>query len=324
MEGRNQTPIVELILVGFGNDPELQPLLFLLFLVIYIATVAGNLLSIVLVVADRHLHTPMYYFVASLSAVEICYVSTTLPRLIGSLVTGDRTISLQNCLVQFEFYGIFTTAETLLLTAMCCDRFLAICHPLRYPALMTSRVCGHLVAGCWIFSISYTVMVQTLMLQFTYCGPKEFDHFFCDFGSGVRFCGETQTLILLTFVLSVTITLGVFLFTLSTYICIIATILRIPSSSGQQKAFSTCSSHLIVVVVYYVSGFTIYVLFWFSLPTILYKIFSLMMTILIPLINPVIYCLRNKEVHQFLRKAVTELVDFTHSMEYERRNVGVQ
>ncbi|XP_075768236.1 olfactory receptor 7A17-like [Pelodiscus sinensis] len=248
MEGRNQTPIVELILVGFGNDPELQPLLFLLFLVIYIAAVAGNLLIIVLVVADRHLHTPMYYFVANLSAVEICYVSTTLPRLIGSLATGDRTISLHNCFVQFDFYGILSTAETLLLSTMCCDRYLAICHPLRYPALMNGRVCGHMVAGCWIFSISYTVMLQTFILQFTYCGPKEFDHFFCDFASDV----------------------------------------------------------------YYVSGFTIYALSQFQLPTILYKIFSVMSTVLIPLINPLIYCLRNKEVHQALRKAGMNLVDFRH------------
>nr|XP_006135714.2 olfactory receptor 7A5-like [Pelodiscus sinensis] len=138
-EGRNQTPVVELILLGFGNRPELQPLLFLLFLAIYIVATAGNLLIVVLVVADPHLHTPMYYFVANLSAVEICYISTTLPRLIGSLATGDRTISLHNCFVQFYFYIILSNAESLLLTAMCYDRYLAICHPLRYPALMTGQ-----------------------------------------------------------------------------------------------------------------------------------------------------------------------------------------
>uniref|UniRef100_K7F1N3 Olfactory receptor n=1 Tax=Pelodiscus sinensis TaxID=13735 RepID=K7F1N3_PELSI len=311
MEGRNQTPIVELILVGFGNDPELQPLLFLVFLVIYIATVAGNLLIIVLVVADRHLHIPMYYFLANLSIVEICYVSTTLPRLLASLATGDRSISLQNCFVQFNFYGIFTTAETLLLTAMCCDRYLAICHPLRYPALMNGRVCGHIVAGCWIFSISYSIMLQAFILQLTYCGPKEFDHFFCDFASDGSFCGATRTLLLLVnFLMTVTITIGVFLCTLVTYICIIATILRIPSSTGKQKAFSTCSSHLIVVAVYYMNMFTIYVCSLFRPPAIVYKILSILSTDLIPLINPLIYCLRNKVVHQSLRKAGMKLVDF--------------
>nr|XP_006110436.1 olfactory receptor 6B1-like [Pelodiscus sinensis] len=313
MEGRNQTPIVELILVGFENDPELQPLLFLLFLVIYIVAVAGNLLIIVLVVPDRHLHTPMYYLMANLSAVEICYVSTTLPRLIGSLATGDRTISLQNCFVQFYFYGILCSAEFMLLTAMCYDRYLAICHPLRYPALMNSRVCAPIVAGCWVFSISYTFMLQIIILQSTYCGPKEFNNFFCDFSSNGLLCSKRKFPIVLqwlTYILAIIITVGIFLFTLATYICIIASILRIPSTIGKQKAFSTCSSHLIVVAVYYVSVFTIYVLSQFRPPAILNKIFSFLSTVLIPLLNPFIYCLRNKEVHQSLRKSLLTLVDF--------------
>uniref|UniRef100_K7F0K6 Olfactory receptor n=1 Tax=Pelodiscus sinensis TaxID=13735 RepID=K7F0K6_PELSI len=312
MEGRNQMPIVELILVGFGNDPELQPLLFLLFLVIYIAAVPGNLLIIVLAVPDRHLHIPMYYFVANLSAVEICYVSTTLPRLISSLVTGDRTISLYNCLVQFHFYVILTNAECLLLTAMCCDRYLAICHPLRYPTLMNGRVCGHVVAGCWIFGISSSIMIHIFILQLRYCGSGVFDHFFCDFASDGQFCGETRTLTVVTIFLSVILNIGVFLITLTTYICIIASILRIPSSSGRQKAFSTCSSHLIVVAVYYVSTIAINIFSLFRPLAIVYKIFSVTSTVLIPLLNPLIYCLRNKEVHQSLRKALMKLVDFRH------------
>uniref|UniRef100_K7F7Q3 Olfactory receptor n=1 Tax=Pelodiscus sinensis TaxID=13735 RepID=K7F7Q3_PELSI len=312
MEGKNQTPIMELILIGFGNGPELQPLLFLVFLVIYIVAVSGNLLIIVLVVADPHLHIPMYYFVANLSSVETCYISTTLPRLLASLLTEDRTISLQNCIVQFLFYIMLSNAECLLLTVMCCDRYLAICHPLRYPTLMNGRVCGQIVAGCWIFGISYCIILQTFLMQLTYCGSEVFDHFFCDFASDGLFCGETKTLKWLTFVLSVMLSLGSFLVTLATYICIIATILRIPSSTGKQKAFSTCSSHLIVVAVYYVSGLTIYVLSLFQAPAILYKILSVTSTVLIPLINPLIYCLRNKEVHQALRKALMKLVDFRH------------
>nr|XP_006110431.1 olfactory receptor 6C4-like [Pelodiscus sinensis] len=311
-EGGNGTFFKELILLGFGNGPVLQPLLFLLFLVIYLVAVAGNLLIIVLVVADRQLQTPMYYFVDNLSAVEICSVSTTLPRLICSLVTGDRTISLLNCIVQFHFYIILSNAEGLLLTAMCIDRYLAICHLLCYPALMSGRVCGHMVAGCWIFGISCSILIQILMMQLTYCGSEVFDHFFCDFGSDGRFCGESQTLKLLLFFLSVILTVGVFLITLVTYICIIATILRIPSSTGRQKTFSTCSSHLILVAAYYVSVMTVYVIPVFDPPAILYKIWSVLITVLIPLINPIIYCLRNKEVHQSLRKAGMKLVDFRH------------
>ncbi|XP_075768229.1 olfactory receptor 6N1-like [Pelodiscus sinensis] len=312
-EGKNQTPIMELMLLGFGNGPELQPLLFLLFLVIYLAAVTENLLIIVLVMAYQHLHTPMYYFVANLSSVELCYVSTTLPRLIGSLLTGDRTISLQNCIVQFDFYGILSTIECLLLTAMCYDRYLAICHPLRYPALMNGRVCGHMVAGCWIFTISYAIMVHIFILQLTYCGPKEIDHFFCDFAPVKDpFCGETQTLQWLTFFFAVIFTIGIFLFTLATYICIVANILRIPSSTGKKKAFSTCSSHLIVVMVYYVSIMTVYVVPLLNPPAIFPKIMSVWFAVLIPLLNPLIYFLRNKEVHQSLRKAMWKLVAYRY------------
>ncbi|XP_006135716.2 olfactory receptor 11A1-like [Pelodiscus sinensis] len=315
-ERRNQTPIVELILVGFGNGPELQPLLFLLFLVIYIAALAGNLLIFVLVVPDSHLHTPMYYFVANLSAVEICSVSTTLPRLIGSLATGDRTISLQNCYVQFYISVILSNAECLLLTAMCYDRYLAICHPLRYNALMNGRVCCHMVAWAWIFGISYCVMLYIFILQLRYCGPKEIDHFICDFAVLVEsFCGNTRILNLLSFLLSVIVNVGIFLVTLTSYICIIASILRIPSGTGRQKAFSTCSSHLTVVTGYYVSVIIVYVVPLFNPPAIVYKIMSLWFAILIPLLNPVIYCLRNKEVHQALRKTLRKLAALRHRTE---------
>nr|XP_006110441.1 olfactory receptor 10C1-like [Pelodiscus sinensis] len=312
--GRNQTPNLELILLGFGNGPELQPLLFLLFLMIYIVAVAANLLIVVLVVADVHLHTPMYYFVANLSTVEICYVSTTLPRLIGSLVTGDRNISLQNCFVQFDFYIIFANAESLLLTAMCIDRYLAICHPLRYPALMNGRVCCHMVASAWIFGISYTIMLQIFFLHLTYCGPKEIDLLFCDFGSFKRpFCGAIiMTMFQLTFAFSIILNVGMFLLTLTSYFCIIVNILRIPSSTGRQKTFSTCSSHLIVVLVFYVSVLTVYVVSAINPLPIFHKIMSVWFLVLVPLLNPVLYCLRNKEVQQSLRKALLTLAAFRH------------
>uniref|UniRef100_K7EXC5 Olfactory receptor n=1 Tax=Pelodiscus sinensis TaxID=13735 RepID=K7EXC5_PELSI len=312
--GRNQTPIVELILLGFGNGPELQPLLFLLFLMIYIVAVAENLLLVVLVMADVRLHTPMYYFVANLSTVEICYVSTTLPRLIGSLVTGDRNISLQNCFVQFDFYIIFANAESGLLTAMCIDRYLAICHPLRYTALMNGRVCCHMVASAWIFAISYTIIQQIFVLQLTYCGPKAIDLLFCDFGSVNRpFCGAIFiTMQRLTFVFSIILNVGLFLLTLTSYICIIVNILRIPSSTGRQKAFSTCSSHLIVVLVFYVSVLTVYAVSAIDPLPILHKIMSVWFLVLVPLLNPILYCLRNKEVQQSLRKSLLTLAAFRH------------
>ncbi|XP_014434622.2 olfactory receptor 6C75-like [Pelodiscus sinensis] len=310
-EGRNQTFIVEFILPGFGNGPELQPLLFLLFLVIYIVTVAGNMLFVALVVADQHLHIPMYFFLGNLSCLEICYTSATLPRLLASLLTGDRTISVQGCLVQLYFFGVMTNTENLLLTAMSYDRYLAICHPLRYTVLMNGRVCCLLVAGGWISSLLSSTIVQIYLWQFTFCDSKEIDHFFCDFSPILNLsCSDTQTLELVTFILAVIGTFLPFLLTLTSYICIIINVLRIPSNTGRKKAFSTCSSHLIVLAILYVTVLTVYVVPIPESHKVLQKIFSVFYTVLTPIINPLIYSLRNKEVKESLSKAILKLAAY--------------
>ncbi|XP_044841848.1 olfactory receptor 5V1-like [Mauremys mutica] len=308
-EVRNQTPIVEFILLGFGNDPKLQPLLFLLFLVIYIVTVAGNILFIVLVVTNQHLHIPMYFLLGNLSFLEICYTSAILPRLLASLLTGDRTISVKGCIVQLYSFGILALTEYLLLTAMSYGRYLAICNPLRYAALMNGTVCWQLVAGSWISSFLLSTIVNIFFFQLTFCDSKEIDHFFCDFSPVIKLsCVDTQTLELLTFIISVIATCVPFLLTLTSYICIISTILRIPSSIGRQKAFSTCSSHLIVLAVLHVTVLIVYLVPTANVPKVLHKIFSVFYTVLTPMINPVIYSLRNKEVNESLRKSILKLV----------------
>ncbi|XP_044841846.1 olfactory receptor 5V1-like [Mauremys mutica] len=308
-EVRNQTPILEFILLGFGNDPELQPLLFLLFLVIYIVTVAGNILFVVLVVTNQHLHIPMYFLLGNLSCLEICYTSAILPQLLASLLTGDRTISVKGCIVQLYSFGILTNTEYLLLTAMSYDRYLAICNPLRYAALMNGTVCWQLVAGSWISSFLLSTIVNIFVFQLTFCDSKEIDHFFCDFSPLIKLsCVDTQTLELLTFIISVIGTFVPFLLTLTSYICIITTILRIPSSIGRQKAFSTCSSHLIVLAVLHVTVLTVYVVPTANVPKVLHKIFAVFYTVLTPMINPVIYSLRNKEVNESLKKSILKLV----------------
>ncbi|KAM7150881.1 olfactory receptor 5V1-like [Macrochelys suwanniensis] len=310
-EGRNETTIVEFLLLGFGNVPELQPLLFLLFFIIYIMTVAGNILIVVLVVTDQHLHIPMYLLLGNLSCVEICHASTILPRLLTSLLTGDGTISVKGCIVQLYFFGIVSTTEPLLLTAMSYDRYLAICNPLRYAALMNGRVCFQLVAGCWITSFLGCTIVNIFLFQLMFCDSKEIDHFFCDFSPVIKLsCGDTQTLQLVTFTIAAIGTLVPFLLTLTAYICIIATILRIPSTIGRQKAFSTCSSHIIVLTVFYGTVITVYVFPTANIPQIVHKIFSLFYTVLTPMTNPIIYSLRNKEVNDSLRKAILKLADF--------------
>ncbi|XP_038226074.1 olfactory receptor 5V1 [Dermochelys coriacea] len=310
-EGRNQTPIVEFILLGFGNAPELQPLLFLVFLVIYIVTVAGNILIIALVVTDQHLHIPMYFLLGNLSCLETCYTSTILPRLLASLLTGDRSISVKGCILQLYLFGVMSSTECLLLTAMSYDRYVAICNPLRYAALMNGRVCFQLVAGSWISSLVGCAIAHIFLFRLTFCNSKEIDHFFCDFSPIIKLsCDETQTLQLVTFIVSAIGTLVPCLLTLTSYICIITTILRIPSTTGRQKAFSTCSSHLIVVSLFYGTLITVYVAPTANTPKVLHKLFSVFYTVLTHMMNPVIYTLRNKEVNESLRKAILKLIVF--------------
>ncbi|XP_074838633.1 olfactory receptor 6F1-like [Carettochelys insculpta] len=308
---RNQTLITEFIIVGFGEVPELRPLLILMFLVIYIVTLAGNVLIIALVVADRQLHTPMYFLLWNLACLETCFSSVVVPRLLSSLLTGDRTVSINGCIVQAYFFGVLSTIENMILAAMSYDRYLAICHPLHYAALMNGKVCGQLVGASWISGFLFCAIVNVFMWQLTFCDSKEIDHYFCAFVPMIKLaCTDTQTLQLLTFVVAAVVTLIPCLLTLTSYAYIIATILKIPSTAGRKKAFSKCSSHLTVVTVYYMIVFAVSVVPIVNPSKIPEKIFSVFCTFLNPMINPVIYCLRNKEFKECLRKAVRKLSAF--------------
>uniref|UniRef100_A0A8C3XPF0 Olfactory receptor n=1 Tax=Chelydra serpentina TaxID=8475 RepID=A0A8C3XPF0_CHESE len=337
-EGNNQTYVTEFNLLGFGNLSQLQTLLFLLFLVIYIVTVAGNILIVVLVVTDQHLHTPMYFFLGNLSCLETCYSSTILPRVLASLLTGDRTISVSGCITQFYFFGVLVASECYLLSMMSYDRYLAICKPLHYTVLMNGRICLQLAAVSWLGGFMATTIVTCLMSQLHFCGPNEIDHFLCDFTPVIKLsCSDTSLITLVTFILSSidtlppflltltsyvfiistilripsttgrrkafsTYTLPPFLLTLASYVSIISTILRIPSTSGRRKAFSTCSSHLLVVTIYYGTLIIVYVLPDTETLRDLNKVFSVFYTVLTPMVNPLIYSLRNKEVKEALGK----------------------
>nr|XP_023969564.1 olfactory receptor 6B1-like [Chrysemys picta bellii] len=303
-EQGNQTSITEFILLGFGDLPELQIPLILLLLVIYIATVAGNVLIIVLVVADRHLHSPMYFFLGNLSCLETCYTSSILPRMLASPLTGDRTISFSGCLTQYYFFGSLVATECLLLSVMSYDRYLAICNPLHYPARMSSRACLQLAGGSWIGGFLCSSISTLSISQLTFCGPNVIDHFFCDFIPLLKLsCNDPHLMEIVTFTLTLLFSLVPFMLTLMSYICIIATILRIPSTTGRQKAFSTCSSHIIVVSIYYSTLLIVYMFPTTDILSDFKKVLSVIYTVLTPLVNPLIYSLRNKEVHEALRKA---------------------
>uniref|UniRef100_K7F0F4 Olfactory receptor n=1 Tax=Pelodiscus sinensis TaxID=13735 RepID=K7F0F4_PELSI len=303
----NQTTITEFILLGFGDFPELQTFLFLMFLVIYVTTVAGNLLIITLVVINKNLSSPMYFFLGNMSCLETCYTSTLLPRLLAGLLTRDRSISVSGCITQFYIFGSLLATECLLLSVMSYDRYLAICKPLHYASRMNGRSCLQLAACSWVSGFLAPLPSMLLMSQFTFCGPNELDHFFCDLNPIIKLsCSDTRQLEVTAFVLCSIFTLPPFLLTLASYACIIATILRIPSTTGRQKAFSTCSSHLIVVSVFYGTLVLVYLLSDSDALRDLNKIFSVFYGVLTPLINPLIYSLRNKEVKEALWKTLLQ------------------
>uniref|UniRef100_A0A8C4Y6B3 Olfactory receptor n=1 Tax=Gopherus evgoodei TaxID=1825980 RepID=A0A8C4Y6B3_9SAUR len=301
-EWRNETTITEFILLGFGDHPDLQILLFLMFLVIYIATTIGNTLIVVL-----HLHTPMYYFLGNLSCLETCYTSTLLPRMLVSLLTGDKTISVSGCLSQLYFFCALAGTECCLLAAMSYDRYLAICKPLHYSTLMNNRLCLHLAAGSWLNSSLATTIFILFISQLIFCGPNEIDHFYCDpILLTDLSCSDTHLSILVNLIFVSIFTLPPFLLTMTSYVYISATILRIPSTTGRQRAFSTCSSHLTVVTIFYGTIMIFYMLPKHDMLIDLKNVLSLCFTVLTPLVNPLIYSLRNREVKEALSKAVSK------------------
>ncbi|XP_039213807.1 olfactory receptor 1-like [Crotalus tigris] len=310
----NQTIISEFILVGFGILPELQPLLSFFFLIIYLATISGNLLIIFLVIVDHHLHSPMYFFLGNLSCLETCYSSIILPKMLANLFTGQQSISFTGCMVQFYLFGSCIGIETYLLAAMSYDRYVAICRPLHYTSIMHVMAGVQIMIGLWIGSFLANCLTIALLAQLSFCGPNIINHYFCDlFPLEKLACSDTTIVQLVTFLLTVIFTITPFLLTLMSYIAIIATILKISSAAGRQKAFSTCSSHLMVVSLFYGTLIIVYILP--NTPSLreLNKVFSIFYTVLTPLINPLIYSLRNQEVHTALRRVGCKIYHFART-----------
>nr|XP_006116941.1 olfactory receptor 11A1-like [Pelodiscus sinensis] len=298
LEKGNQTLITEFLLVGFKTLPGLQITLFVVFFGIYLATVAGNLLLILTVWADRHLHTPMYFFLSNLSFLETGYISNIVPRLLGSLATGDRTISFSGCFLQLFVFSFLGAAECLLL----------ICHPLHYTSRMSPRASFLLAFASWALGFvtpSFTIMMAA---QLPFCGPQEINHFFCDLTALLKLsCTDASLTEITALVSAATISLAPFLLTITSYVCVILAILQIPSTAGRQKAFSTCSSHLIVVSTFYGALIIMYVVPSGSQSLDFNKVFSLLYTVVTPLFNPIVYSLRNQEVRVALGRAIRKM-----------------
>nr|XP_006130688.1 olfactory receptor 10A7-like [Pelodiscus sinensis] len=300
----NQSCVTEIELLGFSDFRALQVPLFVLVLAFYVFAVVGNTLIVLVTAAHPALHTPMYFFLRNLSFLEVCYTSVTLPKLLVNLLSESQTISFLGCGAQMCFFLFFGITECCLLSAMAYNRYVAICCPLQYALIVNQRLCAQLAGGAWtigtLAAFSQTVSIFTM----PFCGPNRISHFFCDILPVLGLATtDTHQYEAAVTILTVLLILVPFLLILLSYSLIISTILKMPSAEGRHKAFSTCSSHLLVVSLFYGSAILIYMQ-----PTSVQsqghdRFLSLVYTVLTPTFNPVIYSLRNKEIKSALRKS---------------------
>ncbi|CAM9815016.1 unnamed protein product [Bubo scandiacus] len=302
----NDTHIHEFILLGFPTVIELRALLFVIFLTVYLLTVLENIVIITLIRRNHQLHKPMYFFLGHLSFLEAWYISVTVPKLLVNFLVKNKSISFPGCMAQLYFFIALVCTECVLLAVMAYDRYVAICNPLRYPVIMNHRVCMQLAMGSWLVGFLISVLKVFFISQLSFCGPNKINHYFCDISPLLNIsCSDSSLAELVDFILALIVIMVPLCTVVTSYICIIFTVLKIPSSQGRQKVFSTCSSHLTVVILFYSTT-----LFTYAHPKVMYtysanKLVSVLYTVVVPLLNPLIYCLRNKEVRFALRKTFT-------------------
>ncbi|XP_056425562.1 olfactory receptor 11L1-like [Hyla sarda] len=284
-------------LLGFNNSQDLNYLSFAVLLLIYCMTLCGNLLMVTLVVYSSDLHRPMYFFLTQLSIADLLLTTDIVPILLHTLLHKVGTISLGGCFTQFYIFAFAECSECLLLTVMSYDRYLAICNPLRYNSIMNHNLCLKLAIMSWLLSFSLVMVdiATTSMLEF--CGSNTIDHFFCDLFPLLELsCSDISSVLLKIQIMAASVLVCPFLIVIISYSCIIYVILNIPSATGRQKAFSTCSSHLIVVSIFYGTLFGVYILPTKGQSLNITKLLSLLYTVGTPLLNPVIYSLRNTQI----------------------------
>ncbi|XP_075176668.1 olfactory receptor 11L1-like [Anomaloglossus baeobatrachus] len=305
MAATNETTVTEFILLGFSGITHIRLLLFAIFLFIYIVTVTGNIVIIAIVYGDVHLHTPMYLFLSNLSCLEIFYTANIIPKMLFNIIMEKPTVPFTGCIVQLYFFGSLGSTECFLLGAMAYDRYVAICKPLHYSLLMSFKTSAVMSLCSWCTGFIATFGAIVLVSQLNFCGPNKIKHFFCDLQPVMKLsCKTAYTMETVSWILASTILLGSCFLTLASYTRIILTMVQIPSSKGRQKAFSTCTAHLTVVVIFYGAMISMYV----SPNTIkneeFKKVSSLLYTVVTPFMNPFIYTLRNQDVKQALHKAI--------------------
>ncbi|KFO37164.1 olfactory receptor 10AG1 [Fukomys damarensis] len=301
--GGNVSTVRHFVLLGFSDLPELQGFLSGVFTIIYLVVLIGNSLIIIVTILDPALQRPMYFFLANFSSLEICYVSVTLPRILFDLWTQKRNISVLGCAMQLCFFLILSATECFLLAVMSYDRYVAICHPLRYPLLMTPKKCAQLTAASWLGPVAVQIGQTCQIFSLHFCKSNRIPHFFCDIPPIFKLaCGDTSAQEVSVYVMAIFFATVPFMLILTSYSKIISTILRLPTAQGRAKAFSTCSSHLLVVVLFFASASTNYLRPKTSHSAGIDKLLSLFYTIVTPMFNPMIYSLRNRDVIAALKK----------------------
>ncbi|XP_004468427.2 olfactory receptor 8S1-like [Dasypus novemcinctus] len=299
---RNHSTITEFILMGLSDDPLIEALLFVLFLVIYFLTLMGNLMMLLVIRADARLKTPMYFFLSNLSFLDICFSSVTVPKLLEDLLSEMKTISVESCLTQVFFVFITAGTEAFLLSVMAYDRYAAICHPLLYGQVMSSHLCVRLVLVSWGLAGLNSVVIVLLAINLDFCEDQTIHHYICELPSLFPLsCSNISTIINILIFSILLHGLGPF-FLIFSYVRIISTILSISSTTGRSKAFSTCSSHLTAVILFFGSGLIRYLM-----PTSgssLDLFFSLQYSVVTPMVNPLIYSLKNEEVKAAVKRTL--------------------
>ncbi|XP_019363268.1 PREDICTED: olfactory receptor-like protein COR4 [Gavialis gangeticus] len=301
----NCTAVTEFILCGLTNHLELQVPLFVMFLVIYVITLMGNLGMVALIHLHPHLHNPMYFFLKNLSVVDACYSTVVTPKMLVNFLQQRRTISYAGCITQYFSFILFVISECLLLAVMAYDRYVAVCNPLLYTIIMSPRSCLGLVIGSYIWSFINSVAHTSYLLKLSYCDSNVLNHFFCDINPLLNLSSsDTYVNELLVFILGSVVEISSITTILISYIFIIVTVLRIRSTESRYKAFSTCTSHLMAVTLLHGT-----IVFMYFRPATSYsldtdKMASVFYTVVIPMLNPLIYSLRNKEVKDALKRVM--------------------
>ncbi|XP_037702096.1 LOW QUALITY PROTEIN: olfactory receptor 6C75-like [Choloepus didactylus] len=306
---KNNISVTEFILLGLTEDPKWQVVLFIFLLLTYLLSMTGNLIIITLTFSDSHLRTPMYFFLCNFSLLEISFTSVCIPRFLVTIVTGDRTISYSGCVAQLFFFIFLGVTEFYLLAAMSYDRYVAICKPLHYTTIMSNRVCTLLVFSSWLAGFLIIFPPIVLLLQLDFCASNIIDHFICDSSPILQLsCTNTSFLELMAFFLAVVTLMVTLTLIIFSYAYIVQTFLRIPSTSQRKKAFSTCSSHMMVVSLSYGSCIFMYIKPSARERVSLSKGVAVLNTSVAPLLNPFIYALRNQQVKQAFKNMVQRAV----------------